>query len=92
MRILSTATFLVSLACAQDQPSQNEFAFWFEGQLGNGHAFASTTDSRMYQIEARDGRLVYTNRLLALRYIAEVIPLSVVGDPQAKWPTRVCSG
>jgi hypothetical protein len=46
----------------------------------------------MYQIEARDGRLVYTNRLLALRYIAEVIPLSVVGDPQAKWPTRVCSG
>ena len=83
LRILSATTFLVSLACAQDQPSQNEFAFWFEGQLGNGHAFASTTDSRMYQIEARYGRLVYTNRLLALRYIAEVIPFSVVGDPQA---------
>jgi opacity protein-like surface antigen len=82
LRILSTATFLVSLACAQDQPSQNEFAFWFEGQLGNGHAFASTTDSRMYQVEARYGRLVYTNHLLALRYIAEVIPFSVVGDPQ----------
>ena len=83
LRILSATTFLVSLACGQDQPSQNEFAFWFEGQLGNGHAFASTTDSRMYQIEARYGRLVYTNRLLALRYIAEVIPFSVVGDPQA---------
>lgn len=82
-RILSTAIFLISLARAQDQPSQNEYAFWLEGQLGNGHAFASTTDTRMYQIEGRYGRLVYTNRLLALRYIAEVIPLSVVGDPQA---------
>jgi opacity protein-like surface antigen len=37
----------------------------------------------MYQIEARYGRIVYTNRLLVLRYIAEVIPFSVVGDPQA---------
>jgi hypothetical protein len=83
LRILSTATFLVGIAYAQDRPSQHEFAFWFEGQLGNGHAFASTIDSRMYQIEARYGRLVYTNRLLALRYIAEVIPFSVVGDPQA---------
>ena len=83
LRILSATTFLVGLACAQDQPSQNEFTFWFEGQFGNGHAFASTIDSRMYQIEARYGRLVYTNRLLALRYIAEVIPFSVVGDPQA---------
>jgi hypothetical protein len=55
LRILSTAAFLVSLACAQDRRSQNEFAFWFEGQLGNGHAFACTTDSRMYQIEARYG-------------------------------------
>jgi hypothetical protein len=83
LRILPTATFLVSLACAQERPSQNEFGFWFEGQLGNGHACASTTDSRMYQIEARYGRIVYTDPLLALRYIAEVIPFSVVGDPQA---------
>jgi hypothetical protein len=83
LSILFTTTFLVSLACAQDQSAQNEFGIWIDGQFGNGHAFGSTVDSRLYQVEARYGRLVYTNRLLALRYIAEVIPLSVVGDPLA---------
>jgi opacity protein-like surface antigen len=83
LSILFTATFLVSLACAQDQGAQNEFGVWIDGQFGNGHAFGSTVDSRFYQVEARYGRLVYTNRLVALRYLAEVIPLSVVGDPVA---------
>jgi hypothetical protein len=82
--ILFTTTFLVSLACAQERTTHDhEFAVWFEGQFGNGHAFGSTTDSRMYQVEARYGRLVLTNRLIALRYVVEVVPLSVVGDPWA---------
>jgi opacity protein-like surface antigen len=72
----------VSPACAQDRAAHHEVGIWFEGQLGNGHAFGSTTDSRFYQVEARYGRLVYTNRLLALRYLVEAIPFSVVGDPQ----------
>jgi hypothetical protein len=59
------------------------FGVWFEGQFGNGHAFGSTTDSGMYQVEARYGRLVFTNRLIALRYVADVVPLSVVADPRA---------
>jgi len=81
---LFTTTFLVSLACAQERATNNnEFGVWFEGQFGNGHAFGSTTDSRMYQVEARYSRLVSTNRLVAVRYVAEVVPLSVVGDPQA---------
>jgi opacity protein-like surface antigen len=83
LSILFTTTFLVGLASAQDRPANNEFGFWFDGQFGNGHAFGSTTDSRMYQVEARYGRLVLTNRLIALRYVAEVVPLSVVGDPRA---------
>jgi|SRR5579859_1808123 len=84
LRILFTTTFLVSLACAQERATNNnEFGVWFEGQFGNGHAFGSTTDSRMYQVEARYSRLVSTNRLVAVRYVAEVVPLSVVGDPQA---------
>src|SRR6266478_9422096 len=84
LSILFTTTFLVSLACAQERATHNnEFGVWFEGQFGNGHAFGSTTNSRMYQIEARYSRLVSTNRLIALRYVAEVVPLSVVGDPQA---------
>jgi opacity protein-like surface antigen len=84
LSILFTTTFLVSLACAQERgTNNNEFGIWFEGQFGNGHAFGSTTDSRMYQVEARYSRLVSTNRFIALRYVAEVVPLSVVGDPQA---------
>jgi len=84
LSILFTTTFLAGLACAQERAANNnEFGVWFEGQFGNGHAFGSTTDSRMYQVEARYSRLVSTNRLIALRYVAEVVPLSVVGDPQA---------
>jgi opacity protein-like surface antigen len=84
LSILFTTTFLASLACAQERAANNnEFGVWFGGQFGNGHAFGSTTDSRMYQVEARYSRLVSTNRLIALRYVAEVVPLSVVGDPQA---------
>jgi opacity protein-like surface antigen len=83
LSLLFTTTFLVNLACAQERATHNnEFSVWFGGQLGNGHAFGSTIDSRMYQVETRYGRLVYTNRLLALRYVAEVIPLSLVGDPR----------
>jgi opacity protein-like surface antigen len=83
-RTLFATTFLVSLACAQERATHNnEFGVWFEGQFGNGHAFGSTTDSRMYQVEARYGRLVFTNRLIAVRYVADVVPLSVVGDPRA---------
>ena len=84
MSILFTTTFLVGLACAQERGGAgNEFGVWFDGQFGTGHAFSSTINSRMYQVEGRYSRLVYTNRLLALRYLAEVIPVSVVGDPQA---------
>ena len=85
LSMLFTTTFLVSIACAQERvTNHNEFGVWFQGQFGNGHAFGSTTDSRMYQVEARYSRLVSTNRLIALRYVAEAVPLSVVGDPQAR--------
>jgi len=82
-RTLFAMTFLVSVALAQERATHyNEFGVWIDGQLGNGHAFGSTIDSRMYQVEARYGRLAFTNHLIALRYIAEVVPVSVVGTPQ----------
>jgi hypothetical protein len=80
---LFTMLFLAGPARAQDRAASNEFGFWFEGQSGNAHAFGSTINSRMYQFEGRYTRLVYMNRLLALRHLAEVIPLSLVGEPQA---------
>ena len=82
---LLMAMFFVGVACAQDRPTYapNVYQLWFDGQFGNGHAFGSTTDSRMYQVEARYGRLVLTNHLLALHYIAEVVPVTLVGQRQA---------
>ena len=83
---LLMAMFLMGVAWAQDRPTAayNEFTLWADGQFGNGHAFGYTTNSRMYQLEFRYGRLAYTNRLCALHYIAEVLPLTLVGQPQAK--------
>ena len=80
------ATFLTGVACAQDRPTAayNEFELWFDGQFGNGHAFGYTTNSRMYQLEFRYGRLVYMNHLCAVHYVAEVVPLTFVGQPQTK--------
>jgi len=37
----------------------------------------------MYILEGRYGRLFFKNRLVAVRYIAEVIPFSALGEPQA---------
>ena len=73
---------LPSSASAQDHPVKNEFGLWFGGQAGNGHAVGSIANSRFYLIDARYGRLFFMNRSVALRYIAEAIPLSVLGDPR----------
>jgi hypothetical protein len=68
-------------ACAQEVNTNNEFGVWFSGQFANGHAFGSTINSRMYQFEGRYSRLVYANRALALRYVATVVPVCLVGVP-----------
>src|SRR5207302_8119851 len=60
MRALLTAFFFVSAACAQDRPALNEFSTWFGGQFANKHAFSDTVNGRLYQVESRYSRLVYT--------------------------------
>lgn len=82
---LLIATFLVGVTSAQDRPTNayNEFGLWVDGQFGNGHALGSTIDSRMYQVELRYSRLACTNRLFATHYLAEVVPLTLVGEQQA---------
>lgn len=84
LNITLIATFLMGVAWAQDRPTYapNEYALWFDGQSGNGHAFGATTNSRMYQVEFRYGRLVHMDHLYALHYVAEVVPLTLVGQPQ----------
>ena len=74
--------FLGGVACAQDRPALNEYTTWFSGQFANEHAFSSdTNNSRMYELETRYSRLVYTGRSFTVRWVADVVPMALVGDP-----------
>jgi len=84
--LLTCVLFVIVLAAthvrAQDvNTNNNEFGVWISGQFANGHAFGSTTNTRMYQFEGRYARLMYANRTVALRYVATVVPISSVGVP-----------
>jgi len=74
-------TFCAGSVCAQERPRNNEFAVWFGRQFAPAYAFSEGTDGRLYQIEGRYTRVVLARRLIAVRYVAEVVPWTVVGDP-----------
>lgn len=84
-RALVAALFFVGTACAQDRPALNEFTTWFGGQFANKHAFSDTVDGRLYQVENRYSRLVYAGGPFAVRWVAEIVPMTLVGDP---WHTK----
>jgi len=67
--------------CAQERPRNNEYAVWFVKQFAPGYAFSEETHGRLYQIEGRYTRVVFARRLVAVRYVAELVPWTVVGDP-----------
>jgi hypothetical protein len=66
---------------AQERPRNNEYAVWFVKQFAPGYAFSEETNGRLYQIEGRYTRVVFARRLIAVRYVAELVPWTVVGDP-----------
>jgi hypothetical protein len=78
------ALLFLGCALAQEQPAANQFSAWFGGQFQNEHAFSDTVDGRMYQLEMRYSRLVYSRGPLAVRWVADVVPMTWVGDPQTK--------
>jgi len=79
---LLMATLLVSPLHGQERAGGNEYGIAFGGQLANAQWVGTTTNSRMYEIDGRYSRIVYKSQRFALRYVAELVPLSVVGDPQ----------
>lgn len=79
---LLIATFLVSSLHAQDRAGGNEYGILFGGQLANPQWIGTTTNTRMYEVEGRYSRIVFKSQQFALRYVAEFVPLSLVGDPQ----------
>ena len=80
------AVFLFAgCASAQDRPALNEFTTWFGGQFANKHAFSDTVNGRLYQVENRYTRLIYAGGPLAVRWVFDVVPMTLVGDP---WHTK----
>ena len=72
-------------ASAQDRPALNEFTTWFGGQFANKHAFSDTVNGRLYQVENRYTRLIYAGGPFAVRWVFDVVPMTLVGDP---WHTK----
>jgi len=84
-RALAAALLFVGTAYSQEQQALNEFTTWFGGQFANKHAFSDTVDGRLYQSESRYRRLVYVRGPIAVRWVADIVPMTLVGDP---WHTK----
>lgn len=73
---------LITSASAQEQRhAYSEYTYWFGGAFENGHAFSSTVGSRNYQLESRYERLMYWKEPFAVRWVFDVVPVTLVGDP-----------
>jgi hypothetical protein len=83
----SCATIVVGMllatsASAQEQRhAYSEYTYWFGSGFGNGHAFSSTVNGTNYQLESRYERLIYWKEPFAVRWVFEVVPVALVGDP-----------
>ena len=74
--------FLITSASAQEQRhAYSEYTYWFDGAFENGHAFSSTVGGRNYQFESRYERLMYRKEPFAVRWVFDVVPAALVGDP-----------
>lgn len=76
-----TAPLFLTSAHGQERPRGNELGLWFVGQFENGYAFGSSiTNARMYQLEGRYCRRVYARGPIAVRWVSEIVPLTLVGE------------
>jgi len=74
--------FLLTSASAQDpRRADSEYTYWFGGAFENGHALSGTVGSRNYQIESRYERLICWKQPFAVRWVFDVVPVALVGDP-----------
>ncbi|HVN20105.1 MAG TPA: acyloxyacyl hydrolase [Dongiaceae bacterium] len=74
--------FLVGIAPAQEQPATSQLTTWFSGQFKNEHGLhTDTSNARLYQLEFRYSRLIHTSGPLEFRWVFDVVPMTLVGDP-----------
>lgn len=81
LAITMPTTFFADPASAQERPMNNEFAVWFADQFASAHAFSEETNGHIYQVETRYTRMILARQLIAVRYVADVVPGTVVGAP-----------
>ena len=84
LAVAMLTTFFADAAFAQERPMDNEFAVWFAGQFASAHAFGEETNGHFYQVETRYTRMVLARRLVGVRYVADVVPWTVVGSPHGR--------
>jgi len=91
--VLSIILILAALttpAIAQERERHySEYSFWFAGSFGNGHAFSDTFQGRNYHLEGRYERLIYWSEPFAVRWVFDVVPVALVGDPRTSSGRRV---
>ena len=79
---IAVALFVTTPGLAQEQHhAYSEYTYWFAGAFENGHAFSSTMGARNYQLESRYERLMYWREPFAVRWVFDVVPVALVGDP-----------
>ena len=73
------AILLTTSATAQEQ--QHEYSYLFDGALKTGTRSRVRVGARTYQLERRYERLIYRKELFAVRWVVDVVPGTLVGDP-----------
>ena len=81
LAVTMLTAFFADPASAQEQLPNNEFAVWFADQFASAYAFSEETNGHIYLIETRYTRMILARRLIAVRYVADVAPWAMVGDP-----------
>ncbi len=70
------------LAQTTSTPARNDYAVWFSRSFANGHAFGFVQDRSLARFEFRYGRLLWSDYGMALRYVIDVVPVALVGNPR----------
>src|SRR5262249_266600 len=91
MLIIAVAVLTQPAIAQERKHPYSEYTLWFGGSFENGHAFSNTFNGRNYLREGRYERLIYWSEPFAVRWVFEVVPVALVGDPRISPGRRVYS-
>lgn len=88
LAVTMLTTLFADPSAAQEREMNNEFAIWFADQFASAHAFSEETNGHIYQVETRYTRMTLARQLIAVRYVADVVPWTAVGTTLTVWMAR----